>query len=207
MTGAIGAGAAAGGNPPRRLEAPGKRYGEKLIQGLLALCAILSVLTTTAIVFSLISPTIGFFEIVRRLFLIRTVRRILMSYAVVGVLLIPYQTFLFFFLEEKWNLSIAQRGLFSTAGAAVPGATPGSPSPTAPSSPRRTSTAVPPSPAPWRAARGAVRLAEDIHALAERARSDSDPIEEARDRLDQHRERGEVHVAVDVRTGRRRHWT
>ena len=55
---------AAGGIPPRRLEAPGKRYGEKLIQGLLALCAILSVLTTTAIVFSLIGPTIGFFEIV-----------------------------------------------------------------------------------------------------------------------------------------------
>jgi phosphate transport system permease protein len=55
---------AAGGIPPRRLEAPGKRYGEKLIQGLLALCAIVSVLTTTAIVFSLIGPTIGFFEIV-----------------------------------------------------------------------------------------------------------------------------------------------
>jgi phosphate transport system permease protein len=47
-----------------RLQSPGRRYGEKVIHGLLALCAILSVLTTTAIVVSLIGPTIGFFEIV-----------------------------------------------------------------------------------------------------------------------------------------------
>jgi len=40
------------------------RYGEKAIQGLLAACGILSVLTTTAIVFSLLGPMIGFFEIV-----------------------------------------------------------------------------------------------------------------------------------------------
>jgi phosphate transport system permease protein len=52
------------GGPPRRLQAPSKRYGEKAIQWVLAFCAILSVLTTTAIVISLIGPTIGFFEIV-----------------------------------------------------------------------------------------------------------------------------------------------
>jgi phosphate transport system permease protein len=46
------------------LEAQSKRYGERAIQWLLALCAVLSVLTTTAIVISLIGPTIGFFEIV-----------------------------------------------------------------------------------------------------------------------------------------------
>lgn len=46
------------------LQAPKPRYGEKVIQGLLAACGILSVLTTTAIVFSLIGPTIGFFEVV-----------------------------------------------------------------------------------------------------------------------------------------------
>jgi phosphate transport system permease protein len=46
------------------LQAQGKRYGERAIHGLLALCALLSVLTTTAIVISLIGPTIGFFEIV-----------------------------------------------------------------------------------------------------------------------------------------------
>jgi phosphate transport system permease protein len=45
----------------RRLEAPGPRYGEKAIYGLFAACAILSVLTTTAIVISLIVPSIQFF--------------------------------------------------------------------------------------------------------------------------------------------------
>ncbi len=59
----IGATEPAGG-PPRRLQAPGRRYGEKAIQGLLAACGILSVVTTTAIVISLIGPTIGFFEVV-----------------------------------------------------------------------------------------------------------------------------------------------
>jgi phosphate transport system permease protein len=38
------------------------RYGERVIQGLLALCAIVSVATTTIIVISLLSPTIGFFD-------------------------------------------------------------------------------------------------------------------------------------------------
>ena len=46
------------------LQASKPRYGEKAIQGLLAACGILSVLTTTAIVISLIGPTVGFFEIV-----------------------------------------------------------------------------------------------------------------------------------------------
>lgn len=52
------------GDLPSRLRAPGPRYGEKAIQGLLALCGILSVVTTTAIVVSLVGPTIGFFEVV-----------------------------------------------------------------------------------------------------------------------------------------------
>jgi phosphate transport system permease protein len=46
------------------LEASSPRYGEKVIHGLLALCGILSVVTTTAIVISLVGPTIGFFELV-----------------------------------------------------------------------------------------------------------------------------------------------
>jgi phosphate transport system permease protein len=53
----------AGGNP-RRLQAQSKRYGERLIKWLLAFCAILSVLTTTAILVSLLLPTIEFFGIV-----------------------------------------------------------------------------------------------------------------------------------------------
>ncbi len=52
------------GGPPRRLQASSRRYGEKAIHAALALCGLLSVLTTTAIVVSLIGPTIGFFEIV-----------------------------------------------------------------------------------------------------------------------------------------------
>jgi phosphate transport system permease protein len=47
---------------PRRLEAPSPRYGEKVIYGLLALCAALSVITTTAIVISLLGPAFGFFQ-------------------------------------------------------------------------------------------------------------------------------------------------
>ena len=46
------------------LQSQKPRYGEKVIQGLLAACGALSVLTTTAIVISLIGPTIGFFEVV-----------------------------------------------------------------------------------------------------------------------------------------------
>ncbi|HEV2791441.1 MAG TPA: phosphate ABC transporter permease subunit PstC [Solirubrobacterales bacterium] len=52
------------GGPPRRLQAQSKRRGERAIKWLLASCGVLSVLTTTAIVISLVGPTIGFFEIV-----------------------------------------------------------------------------------------------------------------------------------------------
>jgi phosphate transport system permease protein len=53
---------AAAGLPARRLEADSRRYGEKAIKALLALCAVLSVITTTAIVVSLLGPSIGFFQ-------------------------------------------------------------------------------------------------------------------------------------------------
>ena len=53
---------AKGGGPRPSLEAPSHRLGEKAIQGLLALCGIVSVLTTTAIVVALIGPSIGFFQ-------------------------------------------------------------------------------------------------------------------------------------------------
>ncbi len=48
-------------DPSRPLVAARPRYGEKLIQGLLAGCALISVVTTTTIVISLLAPTIGFF--------------------------------------------------------------------------------------------------------------------------------------------------
>lgn len=52
--------------PPlaRRLEPASPRYGEKAIKALLASCAALSVITTTAIVVSLLGPALGFFEVV-----------------------------------------------------------------------------------------------------------------------------------------------
>jgi ABC-type branched-subunit amino acid transport system ATPase component/MFS family permease len=63
--------------------------------------------------------TLGFFEIVRRLMLIPTIRRLLVCQAVLGILLIPFQTFLFFFLDERWNLGPGPRGLFFAFLAAV----------------------------------------------------------------------------------------
>jgi phosphate transport system permease protein len=49
-------------DPSRPLVAARPRYGERLIHGLLAACAVISVATTTVIVISLLTPTIGFFE-------------------------------------------------------------------------------------------------------------------------------------------------
>ena len=49
---------------PPRLEAASPRYGEKVIKVLLASCAALSVVTTTAIVFALLGPALGFFDVV-----------------------------------------------------------------------------------------------------------------------------------------------
>ena len=55
--------------------------------------------------------TLGFFEVVRRLFLISTVRRILAADAVFGMFLIPLSTFMFFFFEEKWGMGPGARSL------------------------------------------------------------------------------------------------
>jgi phosphate transport system permease protein len=55
------------GGPPsattrRSLQATSPRYGEKLIKAVLALCAALSVVVTTAIVISLVLPSLKFFR-------------------------------------------------------------------------------------------------------------------------------------------------
>ncbi len=63
--------------------------------------------------------SLRFFEIVRRLILIPTVRRLLLGSAVFGILLIPYQTFIQFFLDERWNLGPGARGLFTAFLAVV----------------------------------------------------------------------------------------
>jgi len=54
----------AGLSRPLRLGAASPRYGERAIKGFLASCALLSVVTTTAIVISLLGPALGFFEVV-----------------------------------------------------------------------------------------------------------------------------------------------
>lgn len=55
---------------------------------------------------------LGFFEVVRRVLLIPTVRRLLISQAVLGMFYVPFSTFLFFYLADRWSLDAAQRGLF-----------------------------------------------------------------------------------------------
>ncbi len=49
-------------DPSRPLVAARPRHGETAIRVLLGLCAVISVVTTTAIVIALLSPTIGFFQ-------------------------------------------------------------------------------------------------------------------------------------------------
>ena len=58
------------------------------------------------------SDTLGFFEIVRRLLLIPTVKRLAVGNLVIGILLIPFATFLSEFLEQRWGLSPGERGAF-----------------------------------------------------------------------------------------------
>jgi ABC-type branched-subunit amino acid transport system ATPase component/sugar phosphate permease len=55
---------------------------------------------------------LGFFEIIRRLLLIPTVKRLAVGYFALGVLLIPFATFLSSFLEQRWGLGPGERGTF-----------------------------------------------------------------------------------------------
>jgi ABC-type branched-subunit amino acid transport system ATPase component/MFS family permease len=61
---------------------------------------------------------LGFFEITRRLFLIPTIKSLLVGFAVFGMLLVPLGTFLAFYLSEELGLGPGQRGLFSAVTAA-----------------------------------------------------------------------------------------
>jgi ABC-type branched-subunit amino acid transport system ATPase component/sugar phosphate permease len=60
---------------------------------------------------------LGFFEIVRRLLLIPTVKSVLIGFTVFGMLLVPYQTFLVFYLDETLGFGPGERGVFSAATA------------------------------------------------------------------------------------------
>ena len=61
---------------------------------------------------------LGFFEILRRLFMIPTVRRMLAVYATMGMLIVPLYTYLFFYLDERWGVGPGGRGVFFAASAA-----------------------------------------------------------------------------------------
>ena len=62
---------------------------------------------------------LGFFEIVRRVLLIPTVRRLAFGYFALGVLLVPFGTYLSSFLEVRWDLDASQRGVFFSVIAGV----------------------------------------------------------------------------------------
>jgi ABC-type branched-subunit amino acid transport system ATPase component/sugar phosphate permease len=55
---------------------------------------------------------LGFFEILRRVLLVPTVKRVAVGYLAVGILLVPLATFLSTFLDERWGLGPGTRGVF-----------------------------------------------------------------------------------------------
>jgi ABC-type branched-subunit amino acid transport system ATPase component/sugar phosphate permease len=62
---------------------------------------------------------LGFFEILRRVLLIPTVKRIAVGYFCLGILLIPFGTFLSTYLEQRWGLGPSGRGIFFASTSAV----------------------------------------------------------------------------------------
>jgi ABC-type branched-subunit amino acid transport system ATPase component/predicted MFS family arabinose efflux permease len=55
---------------------------------------------------------LGFFEICQRMLLVKTNQRLYLGALVLGILVVPYYTFLSFFLDQRWGLDAAHRGLF-----------------------------------------------------------------------------------------------
>jgi ABC-type branched-subunit amino acid transport system ATPase component/MFS family permease len=49
-------------------------------------------------------PALGFFEGLRRVMSVPTVRKMLWAWAAVGVMVFPFSTYMFFFLDERWNV-------------------------------------------------------------------------------------------------------
>lgn len=62
---------------------------------------------------------LGFFEIIQRVLLIPTVRRLAIGFLVFGILIVPYATFLSFFLDEVWGMDAGARGWFFAFTSAV----------------------------------------------------------------------------------------
>jgi ABC-type branched-subunit amino acid transport system ATPase component len=55
---------------------------------------------------------LGFWEICRRVTLLATAKRLMASAVVLGMMLIPLQTFVSFYLLQRWNLQASSRALF-----------------------------------------------------------------------------------------------
>jgi ABC-type branched-subunit amino acid transport system ATPase component/sugar phosphate permease len=62
---------------------------------------------------------LGFFEILRRVLLVPTVRRIATGYLALGILLVPFGTYLSSYLEVEWDLDASARGVFFSAVAGI----------------------------------------------------------------------------------------
>lgn len=63
---------------------------------------------------------LGFFEILRRIVMISTIRRMLWGLLVLGIFTIPLNTFVSFFLDERFGFDATQRAIFF-AGTALSG--------------------------------------------------------------------------------------
>ena len=59
-----------------------------------------------------VDVSLGFFEIVRRVMMIPTIRSLMVASAVFGMLLVPFAVFLSFYLDETLNFDAGQRGIF-----------------------------------------------------------------------------------------------
>ncbi len=64
-------------------------------------------------------PPLRFAEVVRRLLRITTIRRALAAQAMLGVFVVPFGIFLQFFLDERWHLDAAGRGVLLAGLSAV----------------------------------------------------------------------------------------
>jgi ABC-type branched-subunit amino acid transport system ATPase component/MFS family permease len=64
-------------------------------------------------------PGLNFTETLRRIWLIPTVRRLLAAWAVLGIVLAPLVTYLFFFLQERFGYSLGPRAAFFGAAWAL----------------------------------------------------------------------------------------
>ncbi|MEU7004721.1 MFS transporter [Nonomuraea sp. NPDC046570] len=64
------------------------------------------------------TPDLRLGEALRRLMVIPTVKRVVRAQAVFGMVNVPFQAYLFYYLDDRWNLAADQRGLF-LAGASV----------------------------------------------------------------------------------------